>query len=81
MSDTTHTMRDTTQSFLTIVSVVFAAVASLAASVQSYFSWSDRNVPMVSVAFAQVVTKCAEALSAAHEYGAVASGLIRATRR
>jgi hypothetical protein len=43
---------------LTLVSVVFAGVASLAATVQSYLSWSGRNDALRSAVLAEIAKDC-----------------------
>jgi hypothetical protein len=43
---------------ITVISVAVAVIASLAATVQSYISWSGRNDTLNSAALGQVVSVC-----------------------
>jgi hypothetical protein len=56
------------QWYLTVASVLIAALAAAAATTQSFLAWSARHDQFRSAVFAQGVTRCGEAISDSNEY-------------
>jgi hypothetical protein len=52
----------------TAISVIIAALAATASTAQSFFAWQNRNVPVMAAAYAQGVSFCGQAVSAADQY-------------
>jgi len=61
-------MDNSKQSYLTIVSVLIAALAAAAATTQSFLAWNARYDQLKSAVFAQGVTRCGGAISDSNDY-------------
>jgi hypothetical protein len=61
-------MDNSKQWYLTVSSVLIAALAAAAGTTQSFLAWNARHDQFKSAVFAQGVTRCGEAISNSNEY-------------